>query len=78
MSYSFICEICGKFFGSNTLEDLEKTFYKHLTKCHTREEILKLKEIARLAVEDPEGYRMLVSDLTDLEYQEHVKRGKSK
>lgn len=76
MSYSFTCEICGQVFVSNTLELLEVTFLEHLTKFHTREEVLKMKELAIKAIEDPEAYRMLLSSIVDFEYAEHCKREK--
>jgi len=76
MSYSLTCDLCGTVFSCNTLEQLEKTFLEHLTKSHTREEVLTLKNLADKGLNDPEGYKTLKEALLSLEHEEFLKRDK--
>jgi len=76
MSYSLECELCNLMFVANTWEQVEAVFLEHLTKCHTREEILTLKNLASKELNDLEGYKTLKEALLSLEHEEFLKRDK--
>lgn len=65
--YGYVCELCERLFTS------EESFLKHLKEKHTREEVEKLKLLAKLALENQEAYEELLWEMRRMEYFERKK-----
>ena len=56
----FRCEIC------NWQTSDEKEFYNHLSR-HSKEEVRKLRKLAKMAIENPELYEKFMLEMAKIE-----------
>jgi hypothetical protein len=66
--HDFVCELCDK---SIPIEE----FLQHLD-SHSRQEVEALRQLAYVAIQNPDGYENLRFELLSVDHEEHLKREK--